>query len=203
MDRRRVVIAAALISTALVVALLVVSRPGGSPTPMPLAPSTAQPPSESPLVERTKQTAVAAALTFLRLTEDAPQLGVDGAAAVQRSVTSQRSAARLAERTATTLRDLLAAYPSLRLHVAPLAWRAVAESDGWKVEVWYAEAIVLGDVVIDDWRTVTYTLVWERQQWVIDDIGSVRGPVPARSALVVPSSPAQFSAALAGFESVR
>ena len=155
------------------------------------------------MTEATKASAVAAALTFLRMTEDAPQLGVDGAAAVQRSMSSQRSAARLAERTAITLRDLLAAYPSLRIHVAPLAWRATADRDGWKVEVWYAVAIVLGDVVIDDWRTVTYTMVWEREQWVIDDIASVRGPVPARSALVVPSSPAQFSAALAGFERVH
>lgn len=203
MDRRRVVIAAALMSTALVVAVLVVSRPGGRSAPTPLAPSTAPPSPEGPIVEPSRSSAVSAALTFLRMTEDAPQLGVDGAAAAQRSVSSQRSAARLAERTATTLRDLLAAYPSLRLHVAPLAWRAAADGDGWSIEVWYAEAIVLGDVVIDDWRTVTYTLVWEREQWVIDDIASVRGPVPARSALVVPSSPAQFSAALAGFERVR
>lgn len=203
MDRRRIVIAAALISTAFVIAVLLMSRPSGRATPTPLVPSTAPPSPGSPIIEPTKATAVSAALTFLRMTEDAPQLGVDGAAAVQRSVSSQRSAVRLGERTATTLRDLLAAYPSLRLHVAPLAWRATAEGDGWSIEVWYAEAIILDDVVIDDWRTVTYTLVWEREQWVIDDIASVRGPVPARSALVVPSSPAQFSAALAGFESVR
>ena len=77
--------------------------------------------------------------------------------------------------------------------------RSVRDGDGWRISVWYVETLTLGDVVVDDWRTVTYVLRWERERWLIDARTSTRGPVPARSAALAATPPAQFEAALAGF----
>lgn len=148
---------------------------------------------------RTEQGALLAAETYLESTEEAPALGPQEAANAQRAISTSASADRLASEIESVLTDLLEIYPHVRIRIAPIESRITADGPGWRVSIWYVETYTLDDVVIDDWRTVTYTLLWERDQWLIDNLVSVRGPVPARSVHLEPDSASHFEQLLDGF----
>ena len=42
------------------------------------------------------------------------------------------------------------------------------------------------------WRTHLITLVWERDDWRVDDVTVVEGPTPVPAAALLPSSPSEF-----------
>jgi hypothetical protein len=153
----------------------------------------------STLGDRSEVAARRTAIDYLELTEKAPSLGPAAAADAQRAVSTSRAAKALASEVESVLANLLAQYPTLKIRVAPISLRSSADGDGWRVSVWYVETLTLADVVVDDWRTVSYVLRWERERWLIDARTSTRGPVPARSAALAATPPDEFEAALAGF----
>lgn len=152
--------------------------------------------------DRSEAGARRAAVRFLELTEDAVQLDPAEAAAIQRSISSERSAERLGAEVFDQLTAVAAEVPDgVVLWVTPIAAGSTARGDGWVVEVWYVEVIVIGDqLAIEQWRTATYSLVWEAESWRIDEVGVVDGPVPARPATLVASSPAELIAATVGLD---
>ena len=162
-------------------------------------PATVLTPPTSVLGDRSEAAARRTAIDYLELTEKAPALGPKGAYDAQRAVSTSRAADALAGEVESVLTELLARYPALNIRLAPILLRSVGDGDGWRISIWYVETLTLGDVVVDDWRTVTYVLQWERERWFIDARTSTRGPVPARSAALAATPPAQFEAALAGF----
>ena len=97
------------------------------------------------------------------------------------------------------LRDTIPIGITLRL--APIETRVTPDGDGWRVSVWFVEAITIGtDGVVDDWRTATYRMVWEDNIWKIDAFTSERGPMPGRGSQPASETPAGFEALLEGFD---
>ncbi len=79
--------------------------------------------------------------------------------------------------------------------------RSIAVGDGFEVSIWYAGVIAIGtDSTFDNWRTVTYSLVWERDTWPIEDSVSIVGPVPSRSAGLTVTPPAALVSTLGLFD---
>ena len=86
------------------------------------------------------------------------------------------------------------------LRLAPIEARSTVSGDAWIVSVWFVEAISIGSAaVVDDWRTVTYRMVWEDQTWKVDSFASERGPTPGRGTQPASSTPAGFEVLLDGF----
>ena len=98
--------------------------------------------------------------------------------------------------------DLIAQAPQgVQVWVAPMEARSIAIGDGFEVSIWYAEVVALGtDSTFDNWRTVTYSLVWERNTWLIDDSVSIVGPVPSRSTGLSATPPAFLVSTLSLFD---
>ena len=65
------------------------------------------------------------------------------------------------------------------LRIAPIEVRSVADGDDWLVSVWYAQAITMvGEAVVDDWRTASYRMRWEEGTWKIADLQLRAWPDP-------------------------
>lgn len=182
---------------------LEVSMPSTSP-PAPSdkgAPQDAGVPTPPvPDVTPTEESAVTSALRFLELTEDVVAMTPVEGAALQRSISTEASADRLATEVEATLADVELAVPGgLTAHVAPLGASARPAGDGWEVSVWYVEVIVYGDeLAVEQWRTATYTVKWEAGEWRMADLVSRDGPTPVRPASTVASTAAELISATAG-----
>ena len=150
--------------------------------------------------ERSRDGVIAAAVRFLELTEDAVQLTPSEAGDLQRSISTQGSAGRLAAGVEATLTDVAASVPDgVIVHVAPLGASAREVSGGWEVSIWYVEVAIYGsELAVEQWRTATYTLIWESNNWRMDDLVSVDGPVPVRTASNVASPVSELIALTAG-----
>lgn len=223
----RIVLASALIGVLMVVALLGRFRnpdrsaESATPTTEPVAPLSVEVEFETPdlmvddsvivtrelPVELTRFTrdemgARTAAVAYLEATEDVIAMTPAQAAAAQRAISTDASADRLAARVEEEMVDVIALTPQgIRVWVAPMEARSVAVDDGYEVSIWYAEVIAIGtDSTFDNWRTVTYSLVWEHDTWLIDDSVSVVGPVPSRSAGLAVTPPAALVSTLALFD---
>ena len=147
-----------------------------------------------------KEGAVAATVRFLELTEDVMRMTPAEGAALQRSISTAGSADRLAAEVEATLTDLQVSIPEgVTVHIAPFGASTRQVGEGWEVAVWYAEVIVYGqELAVEQWRTATYTLVWEAGEWRMADLVSEYGPTPVRPASTVASTAGELIATTAG-----
>ncbi len=151
--------------------------------------------------ERSEAGARAAAVAYLEATEDAVAMTPIEAAAVQRRIATAGFADVFAADTEQRMTELIVSVPGgIRLRVAPIEARSVADGDDWLVSVWYAQAITLiGEGVVDDWRTAHYRMRWEDGTWKIASFESDRGPMPGRGTQAASATPTEFEALLLGF----
>lgn len=175
------------------------TSPGG-PTGEVVSQDVGDPAPDQPDIVQTEERAVAAALRFLELTEVAVAMSPADGAALQRSISTEASAGRLAAEVEATLADVELSVPDgLTVHVAPLGTSARAVGEGWEVSVWYVEVVVYGDeLAVEQWRMATYTVEWEAGEWRMADLVSRDGPTPVRPASTVASTTAELILATAG-----
>ena len=172
------------------------------PVPPTFAPSTEGVVAASGRWPRTELGARQAAVSFVELTERAVSMTPPDAAALQRSISSSRSADRLAADVEQKLTAIQAQVPDgLVVHVAPVALRATARGDGWDIAIWYVQVGVYGrEVAVEQWTTAMYSLVWEGDSWRMDALVSAPGPVPTRPAALTATPTALLMSSLAGFD---
>ncbi len=124
-----------------------------------------------------------------------------------RALSSEEAAERLAEEIVAEValaRDALvrSAGPVWWL-VRPLAWKVEDYSpERARVAVWTVSVLSAADVALPqaDWLTVTVELVWEAEDWRVDDVRDTPGPTPMVGVRDQPWQPEPFADALAGFE---
>ena len=143
----------------------------------------------------------AAAVAYLELTEEAVSLTPAEAAAVQRSIATTDFADEFGADTEQKMVELTQTVPGgVILRVAPIEVRSIADGDDWLVSVWYAQAITMvGDAVVDDWRTASYRMRWEAGTWKIAAFSSQRGPTPGRGTQPASTSAVDFELLLDGY----
>lgn len=154
-----------------------------------------------PLIEeRTGKGAIAAAVRFLELTEVAVDLAPAEAAELQRSISTEESASRLAGEVESMLANVGASVPEgVAVHAAPLGAAAREVDGGWEVSIWYVEVVIYGsELAVEQWSTATYTLKWQSDEWRMAELTSIPGPTPVRPNAMVASSTAELIAATAG-----
>ena len=149
--------------------------------------------------------AVTAALGFLRTSPAVIAMDEPAALAAQRAMATTAAADGLAAELSTKLAALHDGFGPgpLGYRVAPLGVRAeVTDTDHAEVAVWYLAVIEpAGRAAYADWRVMAYTLVWERGDWHEAAEHDEPGPHPA-DLDAQPTAPAEWDAALAGFESL-
>jgi len=150
---------------------------------------------------RTEAGALAAAISYLEATEEVVTLTPADAAAAQSAIATAEFADEFAADTEQRMTELAEAVPGgITLRLAPIEARSVAHGDDWLVSIWYVQAITLvGETVVDDWRTANYRMRWEDDTWKIASFESNRGPMPGRGTQPASATPTQFEALLAGF----
>jgi len=155
----------------------------------------------SPGSDRTEAGARAAAAAFLELSEDAVSMSPAQASAVQRSIATADFAEEFGTDTEQRMIELTQSVPSgIILRVAPIEVRSDADGDDWLVAVWYVQAItIVGESVVDDWRTATYRMRWENDTWKIAAFSSERGPMPGRGTQPPSATATRFEALLDGY----
>lgn len=158
-------------------------------------------PSAMPSADRTEAGARTAAVAYLEMTEDAVGVAPAEAAAIQRSIATAGFADEFGADTEQRMVELRASIPGgIVLRIAPIEVRSSASGDDWLVSVWYAQAItIVGETVIDDWRTADYRLRWEDDAWRIADFSSDRGPMPGRGSQPPSASAIDFESQLSGY----
>ena len=141
-----------------------------------------------------------AAVRFLELTETVVGETPDAAGALQRTISTVRSADQLASEISRKLEAIQAQAPDgVRVQVAPVAARSQVRGAGWDVSIWYVQVTQYGsEVAVEHWATATYSLVWESGEWRMDDLVSSAGPIPARTANTAPSPVGAYARALDG-----
>lgn len=143
-----------------------------------------------------------AAVVYLEATEDIVHLTPVEAAQAQRDVSTAAAADRLANEVEEQMVELVARAPQgVQVWLAPMEARSTAIGDGFEVSIWYAEVVAVGTAVaVDNWRTVTFGLVWENDTWLIDSKSSVVGPVPGRGSGLVVTLPATLVSILGAYD---
>lgn len=151
---------------------------------------------------RSELDARTAAVVYLEATEDIVHMTPADAANAQRSVSSAASADRLADEVEEQMADLVAQAPQgVEVWLAPMEARSTELNGGYEVSIWYAEVVAVGTAIaVDNWRTVTFTLVWENDTWLIDAKSSVVGPVPSRGSGLVVTPPATLVSILGAYD---
>jgi len=150
---------------------------------------------------RTEAGALAAAVSYLEATEEAVTLAPVDAGAAQGDMATADFADEFAADTERRMSELVAAVPGgIRLRLAPIEARSVPDGADWLVSIWYVQALTLvGDAVVDDWRTANYRMRWQDDTWKIASFESNRGPMPGRGTQPASATPTQFEALLSGF----
>ena len=123
------------------------------------------------------------------------------AAAIQRSIATADFADEFGADTEQKMIELTQTIPGgIILRIAPIEVRSVAEGDDWLVSVWYAQAITMvGEAVVDDWRTARYRMCWEEGTWKIAAFSSQRGPTPGRGTQPASACAVDFETLLDGY----
>ena len=162
----------------------------------------AEPTSPPARSARNEVGARAAAVMYLEATEEIVHLSPEQAGEVQRSMSTDAAAERLGGEVEEQMTRLVAQSPQgVQVWLAPLEARSVEIDGGYEVSIWYAEVVAIGtSATVDNWRTVTYVLMWERDTWLIDDKTSVEGPVPTRSGGLVVTPPSTLISILTQFD---
>jgi hypothetical protein len=142
-----------------------------------------------------------AAVAFLEATEDIVHLTPAEAAEAQRAISTTSAGERLASEVEQQMTDLRERTPQgVEVWIAPMNARSRESLDGYSVSVWYAEVVAVGTAIaVDNWRTVTYSLVWERNTWLIDEQTSIEGPVPSRAGGLTVTPPSTLLSILSDF----
>ena len=150
---------------------------------------------------RSEVGALRAAVAFLEATEDIVHLTPAEAAEAQRAISTAAAGERLASEVEEQMTDLLARTPQgVEVWIAPMNARSRQSRDGYSVSIWYAEVVAVGTAIaVDNWRTVTYSLVWERKTWLIDGQSSIEGPVPSRAGGLTVTPPSTLLSILSEF----
>jgi len=185
----------------------------GSP-PAPLSSESAAPPvtaAESTAVdnggdvaeslERSEAGARSTAVGYLEMTEDAVSMAPAEAGEVQRSIATADFADAFAADAEQRMIELRESIPGgIVLRVAPIEVRSIDDGDEWLISIWYAQAItIVGETVVDDWRTADYRLRWEDGSWRIAAFSSDRGPMPGRGSQPPSLDAIDFEAQLTDF----
>ena len=180
----------------------VASPTAAKPTRVPAAPSSSNTTPAVAASDRSEGAAEAAAVRFLELTEQVVRLSPQQGADVQRSIASDGAADGLAAKVAEALMSIRAQYPDgVTAHIGPVEVGAVRRGDGWDVAIWYVEVVVYGDqLALQEWRSATYSMVWEHDGWRMDALVSVAGPVPDRAASVVATPTSELIGSIASLQ---
>ena len=168
-------------------------------TPNP--PEVAAPDATVAPADRTESGARTSAVAYLELTEDAVAMTPTEAGAVQRSIAAVEFADEFGADGEQRMIELQESIPGgIILRVAPIEVRSIADGDDWLVSVWYAQTItIVGETVIDDWRTADYRMRWEDNAWKIAAFSSERGPMPGRGSQPASATAVDFESHLAGY----
>jgi hypothetical protein len=141
---------------------------------------------------RTAAGAEQAAIAAVRMTGSIAKAGFISRADLIRSIASTRFGPMLATSSAAQLGELTTELGAAKIAAADLVWaelpltsRVTASSDtAATVDVW--SVLIVGvhgkGAARQVWRTVTVTLVWERDDWRIDSWTTTPGPTPALAA---------------------
>jgi len=152
--------------------------------------------------ERTELGARTAAAVYLEATEEIVHMTPTDAAQAQRDISTAAAGDGLAAEVEEQMIDLVAQTPQgLELWLAPMEARSIETPDGYEVSIWYAEVVAVGTAAaVDNWRTITFKLVWENDTWLIDSKVSVVGPVPGRGSGLVVTPPATLVSILGTYD---
>lgn len=150
--------------------------------------------------------AEAAAREFVRATASMVAMEPALALAAQRVMTASAVEESLVTKRSAELQNIWgsAGRDGLSYWFTPVASRAEVIGDGEAIaEVWYVgvlrSSLVPGQQV---WRTATYALVWEDDDWRVSEESEVVGPVPMLGLGQTPTSTAaEMDSLLAGFDS--
>ena len=161
----------------------------------------ARPPTVHSGFEYTEAGARAAAVSYLEVTEEAVTLSPVEAADLQRAMATTGFAVEFAAATEQRMTELVQAVPGgIKLRVAPIEARSIADGEDWLVSIWYVQAITIAnESVVDDWRTASYRMRWEDGTWKIASFESHRGPMPGRGTQPPSDAPTRFEALLSGY----
>ena len=133
-----------------------------------------------------------AALAAVRLTGPIAKAGFISRADLIRSITSDSFGPKLASTSASQLAEMTAELGAAKVAPVDLVWSELpltsrvgsATDTTASVDVW--SVLIVGiqgkGAPRQVWRTVTVTLVWERDDWRIDNWTTVPGPTPALAA---------------------
>lgn len=165
-------------------------------------PDIAEPALPSAQFARNEAGVRAAAVMYLEATEEIVHLSPEQAGEFQRAMSTDAAAVRLGGDVEEQMTRLVTQSPQgVQVWLAPLEARSIEIDGGYEVSIWYAEVIAIGtSATVDNWRTVTYVLMWERGTWLIDDKTSVEGPVPTRSGGLLVTAPSTLISILTQFD---
>jgi hypothetical protein len=152
--------------------------------------------------------AVRAAIRFLELDERLfPAVSPEGSRALSDSITSKGSRKRLGDRAEEHQREILAKgdLGGLTLRLAPISTRVRKYGDtSVTVDIFLLRLWSFPTKgALDDYATAELKLVWENNEWRLNDSAVIDGPYPvarfsARPTLA--STAAQYEQTLAGFD---
>ena len=167
-----------------------------------------QPVEKDGAIRPTRANAARTAVRFLETDENLfPRATPGEARSISDSITSQAARARLGDRSEQHQRDVLAKgdLEGLVLRIAPISSRVRtytgqrATVDVYFLRLWSFPA----KGALDDYATVQLDLVWENDEWRLDDSAVIDGPYPVgrfSTRPIVASSAARFEATLADFD---
>ena len=137
--------------------------------------------------------AQAAAVAAVRATGPIAKAGFISRADLIRSIASTAFGPKLAAASSAQLSEMTAELGAAKVAPADLVWAELpltarttaAAGDRATIDVW--SVLVVGvtgkGAPRQMWRTVTVTMIWERDDWRIDDWTTVPGPTPALAAM--------------------
>jgi hypothetical protein len=148
--------------------------------------------------------AEAAAREFVRVTASMVAMEPAPAMAAQRVIAASASEEELVLTRSAELQNIWgsSARDELSYWFTPIASRAQLVGDGEALaEVWYV-GVLRSPLLpgMQSWRTATYRLVWEDEDWRISEESEVAGPVPTLPLSETPTSSAEMDALLEGFD---
>lgn len=179
---------------------------GGSPnaTPVPSAPTVLDGvPMGFP---RTAVGAESAGVQFLLISQALVRMNDEQASRTERAMATTASADLLVADLLGKLTALRTGFPGgvVGYRIGPIASRVrLVDPDRATVEVWYVGVVSPPNLPpYEEWRTVRYSLLWERDDWRMDAERSVPGPRPVTLPGAAPSAPGELEAALDGFHPI-
>jgi hypothetical protein len=151
------------------------------------------------------ESARAAALAYLALSEQVVAMNTEAAVAAQRDAATSAAAPGLVSELRQRLAALAAAYPGggVAYRVGALAVRAEpAGAARARVEVFYVGVLSAPNIApYEQWRLSRYDLAWERGGWRVAAESTGPGPRPAAPVGPEPLTAGTLESTLAGFTS--